>query len=302
MNSKGIKDRLLGIIPPLVTPFNGDGEIDYELFREEIRMMIATGVSGISVGGSTGEGETLSDEELAELCRIAKKEAGNDLPVVGGIIADSTFQAIKRAKILQMVGADALMVTPVHYLFNSGDEGNYMFYKEMHEAVDLPIIVYNVVKWNVPSTESLFAMLENRIIYGVKQSGGDMHALADLLSRTKGRFPIFTAIDDMMFPSFIMGAIGSICAINTLMPRTSIKLFKAVSARDLPSALKIHEAIIPFTRKILKPDMPARIKFVMNKIGWKVGYARRPLVEPTNDITSELNALIPELLRLGEGS
>lgn len=292
---------LEGIIPPLVTPFGDNGEIQFDLFRKEVDTMIKTGVTGVSVGGSTGEGETLLDDELAELCRIAKEEAGNGFPVVGGIIADSTFQAIRKGKVLEMAGADALMVTPVHYLFNGGDEGNYIFYKEIHEAVDLPIIVYNVVKWNIPSTESLVRMLENGIIYGVKQSGGDIHSLGDLLSRTRGRFPIYTAIDDMMFPSFIMGAIGSICAINTLMPKTSVKLFKAVSEGDLISALKLHEAIIPFTRKILKPDMPARVKFVMNKNGWKVGYARRPLVEPVNETASELNALFTELSRVEGG-
>lgn len=289
---------LSGIIPPLVTPFDENGEIQFDLFRKEVSKMLRYGVGGISVGGSTGEGETLLDEELTELCRIAKEEVGNDFPIVGGIIADSTFQVIRKAKSLKSAGVNALMVTPVHYLFNSGDKGNYAFYKEIHEAIDLPIIVYNVVKWNIPTTELLINLLDSGIIFGVKQSGGDIHSLGDLLSKTRGKFPIYTAIDDMMLASFIMGAVGSICAINTLMPKTSIKLFNAVKEGDLSSALKLHETIFSFTNKVLKPDMPARIKFIMNKNGWKVGNARSPIITPVNEICSELNALSTELSRV----
>ena len=114
------------------------------------------------------------------------------------------------------------------------------------------------------------------------------------------QFPIFTALDDMLFPSFALGASGSIAAINTLLPKTSVKLYKSVVDGDYSTALKLHEAIIPITKKILLSDMPARIKFVMNRTGWNVGYARKPLREPSNSIAEELINLSKEVAKLEE--
>lgn len=301
MNAKEIKARLSGIIPPLVTPFDEKGEVDYDLFRQEVKRILETGVSGISVGGSTGEGETLSEEELRQLSEIAVKEAKGKTIVIGGIITDSTVQAIRKALVLKQVGVDALMITPPHYLFRSGDEGIYEFYKEIYQATHMPIIVYNVVPWNVAGTNVLRKLGEEGIIVSVKQSGGDIHMLADLLRECKKTMPIITAIDDMLLPSFIMGAAGSICAINTPLPKTSLRLFKAVRDRDIAAAISLHEAILPIVRSILGPDMPARIKFLMNHAGWEVGYARKPLLQPTGEVAADLLMKAKEVSRLEAG-
>ena len=288
MKSTEFRNSLSGIIPPLVTPFNEEGQVDYELFRKETIKMIASGVSGISVGGSTGEGETLSDDELRQMSQIAVEEADGKVIVLGGIITNSTIQAIRKGMIMKETGVDALMITPIHYLFNSGDQGNYMFYKEIYKATKMPVIVYNVVPWNVVSTEILKKLGSEGIIAGVKQSGGDIHALGTLLVESKDIMPILTAIDDMMMPSFVLGAKGGICAINTILPKTSVKLFKAVKDRKLEVALSLHEAILPIFQSILLPDMPSRIKFAMNHAGWEVGYSRRPLLEPTSEVADDL--------------
>ncbi|MCL4336199.1 MAG: dihydrodipicolinate synthase family protein [Candidatus Thermoplasmatota archaeon] len=280
MERSDFQKRFFGIVPPLVTPFDDEGEVDYGLFGKEVEKMLKLGISGVSVGGSTGEGETLSLEELVKLCSIAKEATGGRIPVIGGIIADSTIQVIKKGLALKKIGVDALMITPVHYLFSNGDAGIRAFYSEIHEKTGMPIIVYNVVPWNIPSPNILLKMASEGIIASVKQSGGDIHALGDLLAQASSKLPVFTAIDDMLFPSFMLGAVGSICAINTVLPATSIKIFDAVKKGDYETARKLHEVILPAVREILKPDMPARIKLVMNNSGWVVGVARRPLLVP----------------------
>jgi 4-hydroxy-tetrahydrodipicolinate synthase len=300
MNSEEIKHRLFGIIPPLVTPFNEDGEVNYELFRKEVRRMIATGVSGLSVGGSTGEGETLSEDELQQMSEIAVKEAKGKIIVIGGIITDSTVQAVRKGLKLKETGVDVLMITPIHYLFSSGDEGIYAFYKEIYQATGMPIIVYNVVPWYVASPEILQILGSEGIIVGVKQSGGDIHSLGALLVESKTIMPIITAIDDMLFPSFILGAQGAICAINTLLPKTSIRLFKAIKNQDIDTSLSLHDAILPICRSILQSDMPSRIKFAMNRAGWEVGYPRKPLLEPVDTLANELTRLSNEVVKLEE--
>ena len=293
--------RFFGIVPPLVTPFDDEGEINYGLFRKELEKMLKSGISGVSVGGSTGEGETLSLEELVKLCSIAKEISDGRIPVIGGIIADSTVQVVKKGQALKKIGVDALMITPVHYLFSNGDAGIYAFYSEIHKKTDLPIIVYNVVPWNIPSPNVLLRMASEGIIASVKQSGGDIHALGDLLAQASSTMPVFTAIDDMLFPSFMLGAVGSICAINTVLPRTSMKIFDAVKKGDYETARKLHEVMLPAVREILKPDMPARIKLAMNNSGWNVGIARRPVLVPEGKDYENILAIAKKVSQI-EGS
>ena len=298
MEATKLELKLSGVVPPLVTPFDNEGEIDYGLFREEVRRMESTGVSGVSVGGSTGEGATLSETELRNLCQIAKEETKERIPIVCGIIVDSTYQAVKKALAVKDLGVDYLMITPIHYLDNSGEQGIYEYYREIHKKVGIPILVYNVVPWYVPSPSILLKMGQDRIIAGVKQSGGDIHGLAELLASAKDVMPIFTAIDDLMFASFTMGAIGSICAMNTLIPRASVRLFNHVRKGEYDKALSLHEKIFPMCKKILTPNMPSRIKFTMNKTGWSVGVARRPILPLTEEENAELTNLSSEVLRL----
>ena len=295
-----IKRQLSGIMPPVVTPFDETGEIEPKKFRKEIEKMLSFGASGISVGGSTGEGQTLSDLELKQLAEIAVETVNDKAPVIGGIITESTVQAVKKGKILKELGVKALMVTPIHYLFSTGDTGIYQFYSELKKQTEMPIIVYNVVPWNVASPAVLYRMAKEGIIIGVKQSGGDMHALGELLSRAKDLMPIFTAIDDMMLPSFILGSVGAICAINTLLPRTSIRLFEAVRKRNINEALTLHEKIIPIFKASLNEDMPAKIKFLMNNSGWDVGIARHPLSDPLGDKKKMLSDVANDVKHLEE--
>ena len=299
-----VKDKKLnlsGIVPPLVTPFNEQGEIEYELFRKEVNKMVRMGVRGISVGGSTGEGATLSDQELVNLVKIAKEEVQNEVTLVCGIITDSTYQSVKRGLLVKDLGVDYLMITPIHYLDNSGQQGIFEYYKEIKERVNLPIIVYNVVPWYTAAPETLFHLRKEGFIDAVKQSGGDIHALGELLSMAKNDMPIMTAIDDMMYPSFILGAVGSICAINTLIPKTSVRLLDYVHKGDYDKALILHEKILPIYKKILKEDMPSRIKFAMNNSGWDVGFARMPILPLTDKEKAELKLISKKVVELENG-
>jgi 4-hydroxy-tetrahydrodipicolinate synthase len=300
MEKNEIREHMSGIMPPVVTPFDETGEVESKKFRKEIEKMLSLGVSGISVGGSTGEGQTLSDMELKQLIETAVETVNDKVPIIGGIITESTVQAIKKGQILKKLGVSALMVTPIHYLFSTGDTGIYNFYSELKKQTGMPIIVYNVVPWNVASPAILYRMAKEGIIIGVKQSGGDIHALGELLAQAKDLMPIFTAIDDMMFPSFILGSVGAICAINTLLPRTSIRLFEAVKKGNINEALSLHEKIIPIFKTTLNEDMPAKIKFLMNNSGWDVGLARHPLMEPSGEKKEILSNVAIDVKNLEE--
>ena len=295
--------KIFGVIPPVVTPFNEDDEVDFGLFIEELRRFRNTGVNGVAVGGSTGEGYALTDEEFKRIVEAAAELRDSNFLVIAGIIVNSVYQAIRRALMIKDLGVDAIMVTPPHYLFNAGDEGNYLFYRRIYERTGMPIIVYNVVPWNVVSVDVLEKLARERVIVSVKQSGGDIHALGELLIRVRDA-PILTALDDMLYPSFVMGASGSIAAVNTILPRTSVRLFNSVLRNDHKTARYLHERILPIAHSVIQqPDMPTRIKYIMNNAEWRVGYPRKPLPqEPRQDVKDELLKLAKQVKELEESN
>ncbi len=270
--------RLEGIIPPLATPFTESQELDEAALRREVRFMLDAGVHGLTIGGSTGEGHTLSIEESCRLAAVTLEETRGRVPVVSGIIRDSTREVIRYGRALKEVGVDALQITPVHYLFNPGEEGMLAYYREIGEAVQLPIVVYNVVPWATIYPPTLLRLAEQEWVVGVKQSGGDIHKLADLLRANKSpKLRILTAIDALLYPSFLLGAHGAVAAILTVLPRLCVQLWDACKRRDLDSALALHERILPVWRAVEAPDMPSRIKAALEMQGRPVGPARSPL-------------------------
>src|SRR5207244_3947895 len=137
--------KLHGIIPALTTPFDQKGDIDEAKFRNQIRFMLGKGVHGLSFGGSTGEGQTLDPAEFRRLGEITMEEVAGRVPVVAGIIANSTREVIKRGELIVDLKVDALQVTPVFYVFQPDDDSNFGHFKTLTEALKTPVLLYNVV-------------------------------------------------------------------------------------------------------------------------------------------------------------
>ena len=151
---------IYGIVPPAVTPFDSQGRIDTSLLRQDLDYLINTAkVHGVAVGGSTGEGHTLSTEETKQITEIAIETANGKVPVITGIIADSTRAVIERGKAVAELGVAALQITPVHYLFRPHDEAMQSFFAEISESIGIPVIIYNVVPWAYLSPELLLPYL-----------------------------------------------------------------------------------------------------------------------------------------------
>jgi 4-hydroxy-tetrahydrodipicolinate synthase len=135
-----------GIIPPLVTPFRPDGSIDEQAHRAEVRFMVEQAkVHGLAVCGSTGEGHTLSTVETRRIVSWTVEEVRGRVPVIAGIITDSTQSTIERARAIADLGVAALQVTPVHYLFRPDDDAMVRHFAEIAEKTAIPVILYNVV-------------------------------------------------------------------------------------------------------------------------------------------------------------
>ena len=175
-------ERLKGIIPPMTTAFDERGEIDEGAIRAQVNWMVDQAVHGLAVGGSTGEGHALDRDEFFRLIEIVTDEAAGRLPIIAGIIVDSTREAIRRGRMIRDLGVAALQVTPVHYLFRPTDEAMTDHFRALAGETGQPVIIYNVVPWTYLSPDLLCRiMTEVPDVIGVKQSAGDMKLLADLL-------------------------------------------------------------------------------------------------------------------------
>lgn len=287
--------RFLGIIPPMATPFGENEDVDEAALRKDINYLIQSEIHGIAVCGSTGEGHTLTIEETRRICQIAIEEANGQVPIIAGIIQDSTRQVSAYAKAIKDTGIAALQVTPVHYLFAPDEAGMYQYYSDLASEVGLPIIIYNVVPWNYLSPKQLAKLItEIELVVGVKQSSGDMHALADLLELVGDKGSVLAAVDDLLYPCFQLGAHGSIAAILTVVPKLSVRLWNAVKKGDQAEALEMHKRLLKVWRAVEGKNMPARIKYALELQGRPAGKARRPVNSLSLQAKEEIKKALQE--------
>ncbi|UOF90284.1 dihydrodipicolinate synthase family protein [Fodinisporobacter ferrooxydans] len=275
---------LAGIIATTVTPFTEDEDVDEKTFVEQVRYLVSTGVDGISVGGSTGEGAVLSDDEVGRLCQLAVQEVNGKIPVVAGVIRNSTREAIRTAEIAKSTGVDALMITPVHYHVNKpSDSGNFEFYQRIGEKLDLPIVVYNVVPHNLITPQQLEKLAEIPQIVAIKQSGGDIHGLAQMVKTCGERILVSSAVDDLLYPTYVIGAKGSIVAPSAIVPELLVQQWTAFLNGDFTTAEEIHQRLLPVYQAIQGPNFQGKIKEAIRQLGRPAGRTRSPIQAPTDE-------------------
>ena len=289
-------EALRGIIPPMTTAFDEDGEIDEVAVRAQVGWMADQGVHGLAVGGSTGEGHALDRDEFFRLIEIVTDAAAGRLPIVAGIIVDSTREAIRRGRMVSDLGVAALQVTPVHYLFRPTDEAMVEHFRALAGETGQPVIIYNVVPWTYLSPDLLCRiMTEVPDVIGVKQSAGDMKLLADLLLQASPDRRIFTAVDALLYPSFTLGAHGAIAAILTAAPKACVDLWNAVQTGDQETALDLHKRLLPLWNAIFDDNLPANTKYAQSLQGCPAGLPRAPMPAASEERQSKIRAALSGL-------
>ncbi|MER7282263.1 dihydrodipicolinate synthase family protein [Dactylosporangium sp. NPDC000244] len=289
------KTTFKGVIPPLVTPFDADENIDVEALRAEVRYHLAAGVQGICVTGSTGDGQMLSLEQSVTIAKVAVEEVAGAIPVIAGIIRDSTAEVIRYGKAIAETGVDALQVTPVHYLFQPDEDTTIEYYRRITEATGTPVIVYNVIPYAlIPATTVYRILQEVELVVGVKQSGGNIHQLADLLKAAPTEGAVLTAVDDLLYPAYLLGAQGAVSATLTVVPELCVAQWDAVQAGDHKTALDIHNKLLPVWRSIDGSNMTVRIKAALALQGRNGGLGAHPLTPVSDAERATIRAALVE--------
>jgi 4-hydroxy-tetrahydrodipicolinate synthase len=293
-----VQAKLTGIIPPMTTPFDTDGEIDEKAFRAQVRFFLGKGVHGVCVGGSTGEGHTLTRDEFKRLIAACAEEVNGKVPLVAGIIANSTREAALRARDVEGMAVDALQITPVHYLFKPDDEATVAHFRTLSESVKQPIVIYNVVPWNYLSPALLIRIMrEVPGVVGVKQSAGDMKLMADLMLDVPEGKVVLTAVDALLYPSFALGSHGTIAANPAAAPGACVALWDAVQRGDHATALELHKRLLRFWNTIVGDNLPACVKYALELQGCPVGLPRAPMPAAT---ARQRETIAPALRRVLE--
>ena len=289
-------ENLKGVVAPFTTPFNDDDSVNLSAISAQVDWLLGEGVHGLAAGGSTGEGHALTREEHRDILAETIRAADGRVPVVAGIISNSTAETAARGLQVADLGVVALQVTPPSYLFRPDDDAIVDHFRRIHGECGLPILIYNVVPHCYLSPDLLLRIMDEVPgVAGVKQSAGDMKLFADLQRRAKPQNLIFSAVDALLYLSYTLGARGSIAAILTAAPGPSCKLWDAAKAGDHATARDLHERLMPVWDAIGQDNMPSLCKYAQSLQGVPAGQARRPTSPATTEQKAAVRAALAGL-------
>ncbi len=274
--------QLRGSIVALVTPFDPEGRIDERAFVDLIEWHIQEGTHGFVPVGTTGESPTLSHEEHERVVEICVEAVRGRRPVIAGTGSNSTEEAIRLTRHAQKVGADAaLVVTP--YYNKPTQEGLYAHYRAIHDATELPIIIYNIPGRSVvdmtPETTARLAELPR--IVGVKDATGDIVRPLVVAERCGRDFIQLSGEDANTLAFLAHGGVGCISVTANVAPRLCAEVHEAWWQGDSARALALHRRLLPLHRALFFETSPAPVKYALARLGRCHETVRLPLVPPT---------------------
>lgn len=272
---------ITGSMVAIVSPMSEDGSIDFDAYRNLIEWHIAEGTNAIVAVGTTGESPTVDVAEHGELIRVAVETVAGRVPVIAGTGGNSTREAIELTQHAKKVGADAtLQVVP--YYNKPPQEGLYRHFKTIAEAVDLPVILYNVPGRTVAdlSNETTLRLAQVPNIVGLKDATGDLGRAADLLRQLPAgkEFAVYSGNDDSALSLMLLGGAGVISVTANLAPRLMSQMCAAALAGDLATARAINNRLMGLHTKLFCEPNPIAPKWALAKMGRIPGGIRLPLV------------------------
>jgi 4-hydroxy-tetrahydrodipicolinate synthase len=267
-----------GSIVAIVTPMHEDGSLDKDGLKKLIDWHIAEGTDGIVIVGTTGESATVSVDEHCELIRLAVEHCAGRIPVIAGAGANSTAEAIRLTRFAKEAGADAtLQVVP--YYNRPTQEGMFRHFSAIAEAVDLPIILYNVPGRTVAdmSNETIVRLSSVPNIVGVKDATGNIGRGIALLKDVPKSFAVYSGDDPTAMALMFCGGAGNISVTANVAPRAMHELCEAAMAGDIARAVAINNTVLDLHAKLFVEPNPVPVKWALAEMGMMPAGLRLPL-------------------------
>ena len=283
-----------GVYTALITPFK-DGKIDFESLGKLVESQYKAGVDGIVPCGSTGESSTLSHEEHEIVVEFCVKAAKGKMKILAGTGSNSTDEAIRLTKSAKAAGCDgALVVSP--YYNRPTQKGLYLHFKAVADAVDIPIILYNIAgRTGVNITPETMAKLAKdcKNIIGVKEASGSLDQMSAIKSLIPG-FELISGDDALTLPLLSIGGCGVISVIANILPQEVAALVKAFNKGNLSEAQKIHYKLLPLVKAMFVETNPIPVKTAAGLLGLCSGDLRLPMCEPEDANKSKIEKALKD--------
>jgi 4-hydroxy-tetrahydrodipicolinate synthase len=270
---------IVGSIVALVTPMLDNGDIDYASLRRLIDWHIAQGTDCIGVVGTTGESPTVSVEEHCEIIRVAVEHAAGRVPIMAGAGGNSTQEAIELSRYAKKVGADCtLQVVP--YYNRPSQEGLYRHFRVIAEAVDIPVVLYNVPGRTVADLQhdTVLRLAQVDRIVGIKEATGNIERAAWLIKQAPRGFSIYSGDDGTAVALMLLGGRGNVSVTANVAPRLMHELCMAAVEGQARRAAEIHLKLLPVHRQLFCEPSPSPTKWAMARLGLCGATLRLPMV------------------------
>ncbi|NLY89745.1 MAG: 4-hydroxy-tetrahydrodipicolinate synthase [Firmicutes bacterium] len=285
------------VLTAMVTPFNEEGDVDYEAAGKLARRLVENGSDGMVVAGTTGESPTLSDEEKLKLFATVVESVGGKAVVIAGTGTNNTQKSVELTKEAEKTGVDGIMAVAPYYN-KPPQEGLYRHYRAIAEATSLPVMVYNVpgrTAVNIsPATMARLAEIDN--IIALKEASGDLNQAAEMVRVLPKSFLVYSGDDSMTLPILSVGGVGVVSVASHLAGRRIASMINDYLQGAVEKAARAHNELLPLFKALFLTTNPIMVKAALNLLGVNVGSTRLPLVEAT---ASELDSLKEVLRGLG---
>ena len=291
------KVEIKGIIPPIVTPMNEDESVNEKELRNQVNRQIKGGIHGLFPFGTNGEGYTLNEKEKEEVLSIVIDETKGRVPVYAGTGCISTKDTIRQSQMAESLGADVLSIITPSFAAASQNE-LYDHYKAVAEAVDMPIVLYNIPARTgnalAPATVAKLSKIPN--IVGAKDSSGNFDNMLQYIEQTRDSkdFAVLSGNDSLILWNLLAGGTGGIAGCANVFPEVMASIYNYFAAGDLENARKAQDSIRSF-RGCFKYGNPNTIvKTAVNLLGYPVGKCRAPFNQVPEEGIEALKKVLAE--------
>jgi 4-hydroxy-tetrahydrodipicolinate synthase len=265
----------------MVTPFDSEGQVDYEQAKRLALALLDSGSDGLVVAGTTGEAPTLTNDEKLRLFAEVKDAVGNRGAVLAGTSTYNTAESVELSREAERTGVDGLLLTTPYYS-KPPQEGLFRHFEAIATAVSIPCIIYNIpgrTAVNVTAdTQLRIARIPN--IIGVKEASGDLDQIARLIEEAP-EYRVWSGDDQMTLPILSLGGYGCICVVSHLTGLQVREMIQAHLDGRVDEAARIHRRLLPLMKTLMTAaGNPIPVKYALNQAGFRAGGFRLPLVEP----------------------
>ncbi|MEK7704120.1 MAG: 4-hydroxy-tetrahydrodipicolinate synthase [Myxococcota bacterium] len=282
-----------GMLTAIVTPFGRDGQVDFGALDALVERQLEAGVQGLVPCGTTGESPTLSAQERQKIIEHVMTRVGGSVPVIAGAGGNDTRAAIDNQKLVRDAGADAALVANPYYN-KPTQEGLYRHYAALREAVDLPIVLYNIPGRTASDIQPATVARLHRLggFVAIKEATGDLERIAAIRELTGEEFAILSGEDHLTLPFVALGGDGVISAVANVAPVEMVSLTERCLAGDFASARVLHTKLRPLMKALFVETNPIPAKAALAMMGLIEENYRLPLCEMQPETRTRLHAVL----------